>query len=266
VVSEGAKLFLLEPEVDLVVGRLDGVGAVADVSADVDAEVTANGAWLRVGWLGCTEHLSASLDGVVSLPNHGANWAGVHVLDKTWEEWLLGQVSVVLLEVLLTWLADLHGDELEALFLEALEDFTDETTLNTVWLNHDEGSLLVGWGNRFGNLFLAFFLLWLLFLLFISRFILLLVLLLTALCLGLLLLANALILLSLEEFLGSNFIVRDELDTAHKWLEHVGNANTLCSLVVLHDAAHGTLSSAHSTVEHVHVKLVVNITLSKSYF
>ena len=35
-----------EPEANLVLGGLDGVGAVDDVAADLDAEVTADGAGL----------------------------------------------------------------------------------------------------------------------------------------------------------------------------------------------------------------------------
>jgi hypothetical protein len=34
---------VLEPESDLLLGALDGIGAVADVSADIDGKVTADG-------------------------------------------------------------------------------------------------------------------------------------------------------------------------------------------------------------------------------
>lgn len=37
----------------------------------------------------------------------------------------------------------LHGNELEALVLETLDDLADESTLDTVGLDHDEGALLV---------------------------------------------------------------------------------------------------------------------------
>ena len=42
----------------------------------------------------------------------------------------------------LTRRAQLHGSELEALLLETLDDLTDETSLHTIRLNHDEGALL----------------------------------------------------------------------------------------------------------------------------
>lgn len=38
------ELALLEPESNLLLGVLDGVGTVADVAADIDSEVTTDGA------------------------------------------------------------------------------------------------------------------------------------------------------------------------------------------------------------------------------
>ena len=139
-----AKLLSLEPKANLVVGGLDGVRAVDDVSADIDAEVTADGAGGGVEGLGGTEHLAAGDDGVVALPDHGADGAGGGVVDETLEEVLGGQISVVLLEVFTAWSAQLHGDELEALSLEAGKDLTNESSLDTIGLDHDEGSFLGG--------------------------------------------------------------------------------------------------------------------------
>ena len=141
VVGPLAELLLLEPELDLGLSGLNSVGAVADVSADINAEVAADGAGLGVEGLGGTEHLSAGLDGVVAFPDHSADGAGAHVLDKASEETLLGEISVVLLHVFLAGGAELHGLELEALLLEALDDGANKTTLDTVRLDHDEGSL-----------------------------------------------------------------------------------------------------------------------------
>jgi hypothetical protein len=53
-----------------------------------------------------------SLDGIPTLPNHGDDWTRVHVLDKTWEEFLVLEVGVVLLEVFLSWRKHLKSDEL----------------------------------------------------------------------------------------------------------------------------------------------------------
>ena len=68
-------LFVFEPKLDLIIGRLDSVGAVTDVSANVDAEVTSDSAWLRILRLGGTEHFSSGLDSIVTFPNHAADWA-----------------------------------------------------------------------------------------------------------------------------------------------------------------------------------------------
>lgn len=105
-------LAVLEPEGDFLLGVLDGVGAVADVAADVllvvsifflqqsilhiswffslyvlrrrgrftyNGEVTTDGAGLRGERVGGTEDLAAGLDGVTALPDHGANGAAAHV-------------------------------------------------------------------------------------------------------------------------------------------------------------------------------------------
>ena len=49
------ELLRLEPESDLLLGRLDGVGAVADVAADIDGIVATDGARGRGKGVGGTE-------------------------------------------------------------------------------------------------------------------------------------------------------------------------------------------------------------------
>lgn len=77
----GVELVLLEPESDLLLGVLDGVGTVADVTADVNGEVTTNGARGGGGGVGGTEEGTAGLDGITALPDHGADGARVHVCE-----------------------------------------------------------------------------------------------------------------------------------------------------------------------------------------
>jgi hypothetical protein len=158
-------LLLLEPERNLLLCVLDAVTAVADVAANVDGEVATDGAWQAVLGVGGTEDGTAGLDGITTFPDHGANWAGGHVCsgssvntrksrwkeertrNETGEERLLGQVLVVLLEVLLRGGDELDSDELEAVscqftiftltltmsnipaVLEARDDWADESTL-----------------------------------------------------------------------------------------------------------------------------------------
>lgn len=73
------ELILLEPEVNLLLGVLDRVGAVADVAADVDGEVATDGARGGGKGVGGTKEGAAGLDGVTALPDHGADGARSHV-------------------------------------------------------------------------------------------------------------------------------------------------------------------------------------------
>jgi hypothetical protein len=75
----GLNLTLLEPESDLLLAVLDGVGAVAHVAANVESEVATDGAGSRGEGVGGTEDGTAGLDGVTALPDHGADGAGAHV-------------------------------------------------------------------------------------------------------------------------------------------------------------------------------------------
>jgi len=108
-------LLSLEPEVDLVLGTLSRVGAVADVAADVDGEVTTDGAGGRVSGVGGTEEDASRLDHVEALPDHGDDGARREVLDESGEEGLSLEVVVVLSGELGGGLDQLEGNELESL-------------------------------------------------------------------------------------------------------------------------------------------------------
>lgn len=86
-------------------------------------------------------YLTSGLDGILSLPDHSDDRATSHVLDKRREEGLLGEISVMCLKEGLG--CDELGEsgELEALCLETLDDFSDESSLDAVWLNHDVSSM-----------------------------------------------------------------------------------------------------------------------------
>jgi len=77
----GVELVLLEPEIDLLLGVLDGVGTVADVATDVNGEVATDGAGGGGSGVGGTEEGTAGLDGITALPDHGADGARVHVCE-----------------------------------------------------------------------------------------------------------------------------------------------------------------------------------------
>ena len=70
-----AKFRVLEPKFDFGISGFNSVRAMDNVSANIDAVVTTDSAWFRVEWLGGTEHFATSEHGIVTLPDHGANWA-----------------------------------------------------------------------------------------------------------------------------------------------------------------------------------------------
>merc|ERR1712071_426392 len=75
-----------EPQSDFLVGALDGVRSVHDVPADLDAEVSEDGARFRVSGVGLAQHDAAGLDHVQTFPDHADNGAGCHVLDQSREK------------------------------------------------------------------------------------------------------------------------------------------------------------------------------------
>lgn len=135
------ELLWLEPQSNLLFGTLDSVRAVADVAADIDSVVATDGTWGRCERVGSTEDHAAGFAGVTTFPNHGNDWTAEHVCDEAFEEWLVGQIFVVLLEVFLGGRNHLQGNELVSSLLEAADDVADESALDTIWLDSDEGLL-----------------------------------------------------------------------------------------------------------------------------
>ena len=66
-------------QLDLLLSVLNGVRAVANVAADGKGEVTTDGARGGGEGVGGAEEDTAGLDGVTSLPDHGADGARGHV-------------------------------------------------------------------------------------------------------------------------------------------------------------------------------------------
>ena len=93
------EILLGEPESDLLLGRLNSIGAVAYVAADVleesslvgarkhslemeetyDGEVTTNSTWRRGERVCGTEKGAPGLDDFFTFPNHGADWTAGHI-------------------------------------------------------------------------------------------------------------------------------------------------------------------------------------------
>lgn len=103
---------------------------MAQVAADIDGEVEADGAGGGVGGLGGAQQLAADGEGVLALPHHAHDGAGAHVGDEAGEEGLGGQVLVVLLQQRLGGRHHLQRHQLQALALEAGDDLANQAALD----------------------------------------------------------------------------------------------------------------------------------------
>lgn len=130
-------ILLAEPKSNLSLSRLNRVRTVANVATHVNAEVAADRAWGRGERVRSTQKSTALLDDVLALPNHGDHGTRRHVFDQAREERLALEVLVVLLEVVLTGLDQLHSHKLVTTVLKALNDLADQTALDTVRLDHN---------------------------------------------------------------------------------------------------------------------------------
>jgi len=77
---------LWEPESDFLFSGVYGVGAVADVTTGLQAEVTADGSWSGSQWVRGTEHDTAGFDCIEAFDDKSDDWTGCHVFNKTGEE------------------------------------------------------------------------------------------------------------------------------------------------------------------------------------
>ena len=134
-------LLRLEPEVELANSTLGTIRAVADVAVNLNSEVTTDGTRSRVSRASSTEKSAATLDDTSTLPAHSNDGTRGEVVAEIVVEGLVLEVNVVLTSLLLGGLKHLETSELVALVLEALDDLTNETALNTIGLNSDEGAL-----------------------------------------------------------------------------------------------------------------------------
>ncbi len=84
------------------------------------------------------------LDRALALPDHSDDGAAREKPDKSGKERFLRQIGVVTLCNLLGWVNQLHGDELEALLLEAADDLANYASLHAVRFDGDERALARG--------------------------------------------------------------------------------------------------------------------------
>ena len=65
----------------------------------MDSVISSDGAGFAVSRVGLSQHNTASLYSVQTLPDHSYDGAGGHVLHQTGEEGLLGEVGVVVFQM-----------------------------------------------------------------------------------------------------------------------------------------------------------------------
>lgn len=135
-----------EPDGDLALGGLWGVGTVNHVGGHLKSEVAADGTWGCLGnWVGATSKLAPCLDSAWALNNASDQWCGGDEVHQLTEEWLVSVLCIVFLSSLAVCNAQVKSGEFQAFALDAGDDFTDEAALNAVWLDQNQGTFSHGW-------------------------------------------------------------------------------------------------------------------------
>lgn len=140
-------LLLSEPEGDLSLGGLVRVRAVDEVAADIDGEITTDGSGGGISGVGGSDELATVDNGVLTFPDHSDDGARREVLAESGEEGTGLEVVVVLSGELRGGDENLDTNQLEALSLEASDELSNQTALDGVGLESDEGTLELGAGN-----------------------------------------------------------------------------------------------------------------------
>lgn len=82
----GDQLLLAKPQGNLLLGGSDGIRAVNDVASYLYAEITTNRSRQRVHGIGGAKHLATGFHHIQSLPDHGNDGTGAHVVHQTSKE------------------------------------------------------------------------------------------------------------------------------------------------------------------------------------
>ncbi len=99
-----------------------------DVTANLNAEITTDGARQALSGIGLANKATSALDGILALPDHRNNGARREEVHQAREEGLALQVRVVSLCEILGWVDDLDRNQLVALALKAADDLTNKAT------------------------------------------------------------------------------------------------------------------------------------------
>lgn len=151
------EFFWLEPESDFFLGLFFVAAGVDEVwhthalgvgIAEAHVGVVAtNSAHFGGFWFGWANDFADERDAFDAFKNHSDDWASHHVAQVVAERLLaaasdhLANVFVVGAVLVFVRHDHFHANDFKADALEALEDFTDDTALNGVWLQNDQAAL-----------------------------------------------------------------------------------------------------------------------------
>lgn len=134
------EFFGFEPEGEFGLGGLGGVGAVDEVEGGGDAVVAADGAGLGFEAEGGAHHFAGDVDDAFALEGEDDDGGGGHEADEAVVEGFAFVGGVVFGGEFFGDHHEFHADDLDALFLEAGDDFADEGALDGVGFEDDEGA------------------------------------------------------------------------------------------------------------------------------
>src|SRR4051812_48511270 len=128
-----------EPDPDLPLGRLVGVGAVDHVEGHLEGEVAADRAGSGLDRVGGANQLARRLHRFGALEHHRHQGAAGDEGDELAEEGLVGVLGVVVVGDLLAGAHRLQGGDPQALALEAGDHLAGEGAFEGVRLDEDQG-------------------------------------------------------------------------------------------------------------------------------
>lgn len=91
-----------------------------------------------------TYDLATFGDDVLAFPDHGEDGSGREVLHQSREEGTSLEVIIMLSSEGFSWDNNTNSNKLVSLTFETLDDLTDESTMNTVRLDGNEGTFMSG--------------------------------------------------------------------------------------------------------------------------
>jgi len=125
---------LLEPQTDLLLGRLDRVGPMADIATDINGIITTNGTGSGLQRVGGSKNDTTLLDNVLAFPNSGQNRAGLHVFQQTREERLLLKIGIMFTEQLFRGIGEFNGNQFVTTLFESTQNRGHKSSVDSVGL------------------------------------------------------------------------------------------------------------------------------------